>query len=29
MRQIPGNGVYPLVDMFYQRSFGVGACGEP
>jgi hypothetical protein len=29
MRQIPGKGVYPLVDMFYQRSFGVGACGEP
>lgn len=24
LRQIPGKGVYPLVDMFYQRSFGVG-----
>ncbi|WP_234791263.1 hypothetical protein [Mycolicibacterium fortuitum] len=24
LRQIPGKGVYPLVDMFFQRSFGVG-----
>lgn len=24
LRQIPGKGVYPLIDMFYQRSFGVG-----
>jgi hypothetical protein len=24
LRQIPGKGQYPLIDMFYQRSFGVG-----
>lgn len=24
LRQIPGKGIYPLIDMFYQRSFGVG-----
>ncbi|MCC9186935.1 hypothetical protein [Mycolicibacterium mageritense] len=24
LRQIPGKGQYPLIDMFFQRSFGVG-----
>jgi hypothetical protein len=24
LRQIPGNGQYPIVESFSQRSFGVG-----
>lgn len=24
LRMIPGGGKYPLIDHFYQRSFGVG-----
>ncbi|MFL0289332.1 hypothetical protein ACJH6H_29355 [Mycobacterium sp. SMC-21] len=24
LRQIPGKGQYPLIDMYFQRSFGVG-----